>query len=94
MPSDDLLLYFANDFAIENHWRVNGTHYGRTSEDWLKNLDSNKDEALKLLGDTYGTENAMERYVQWRVFFMACAELFNFNKGESWFVSHYLFRKR
>ncbi|PZR32812.1 MAG: SAM-dependent methyltransferase [Azospira oryzae] len=94
MPSDHLLLYFADDFKIEKHWRVNGTHYGKTSEAWLKNMDKNKAEIMPLFEQTYGKDQAVKWWVYWRIFYMACAELWSFRKGEEWFVSHYLFEKR
>ncbi|MCC6782999.1 MAG: class I SAM-dependent methyltransferase [Planctomycetes bacterium] len=93
MPSDALFLYFQDHLAIEDHWRVRGTHYGKTAEAWLRNFDAHREELQPVLERTYGPEAArMARY--WRVFFMACAELWNHRRGESWFVSHYLFRKR
>jgi cyclopropane-fatty-acyl-phospholipid synthase len=94
MPSDDLLLYFQDDLAIENHWRVNGAHYQKTAEAWLNNMDRNEKEIRPLLAQTYGPENETRWWVYWRVFFMSCAELWGFRRGEEWFVSHYLFRNR
>ena len=92
MPSDDLLLYFQKDLAIENHWRVNGRHYQKTAEAWLANMDANKAGIMPLFAQTYGPENATRWWVYWRIFYLACAELWGFRQGEEWMVSHYLFR--
>lgn len=94
MPSDDLLSYFNDDVLIEKHWQVDGTHYGRTAEAWLQNMDGNKSEILPLFEQTYGSEQAMKWWVYWRLFYMACAELWSYRGGREWFVSHYLFHKR
>jgi cyclopropane-fatty-acyl-phospholipid synthase len=93
MPSDDLMFYFNDHLNVEQHWHVNGTHYGKTSEAWLSNMDSHKAEIMPLFEETYGKKEALKWWVYWRLFYMACAELWNFNNGNEWIVSHYLFRK-
>ncbi|MDX1961114.1 MAG: class I SAM-dependent methyltransferase [Leptospiraceae bacterium] len=94
MPSDDLFHYFQKDLLLTNHWIVNGTNYQKTSEAWLSKMDEHKNEILPIFETTYGKENATKWWVYWRVFYMACAELWGFRGGEEWLVSHYLFKKR
>ena len=94
MPSDDLLLYFQDDLAIEKHWRVSGTHYQRTSEAWLENMDANEPTITPILERVYGKDQTAKWRAYWRVFFMSCAELWGFRGGNEWLVSHYRFAKR
>ncbi len=94
MPSDDLLLYFNDHLSIQKHWQVSGMHYSKTSEAWLKNMDKHKKEIIPLFETTYGKNEALKWWVYWRIFYMACAELWGYNKGEEWIVSHYLFNKK
>jgi len=93
MPSDDLMFYFNEDLVVKKHWHVNGTHYGKTAEEWLKNMDSHKAEIIPLFEETYGKKEALKWWAYWRIFYMACAELWNYNNGNEWIVSHYLFQK-
>jgi cyclopropane-fatty-acyl-phospholipid synthase len=94
MPSDDLLLYFQRDVQLLDHWQVPGWHYQLTSEAWLANMDRHRAELMPVLSRTYGAPHALRWWVYWRVFFMACAELWGYAGGREWLVSHYLFEKR
>lgn len=95
MPSADLLLYFQKDLALEKQWWVNGNHYARSLEAWLKRMSERKQrEAMwPHLEATYGKAEASRWFYRWQVFYMACAELFAFNGGEEWGLCHYLFEK-
>jgi len=100
MPSNHLLLYFAQDFGILQHWMVDGTNYCHTSNGWLRMLDRSwkNGKLAPILQDAYGKQDGKDVsrhwYVQWRLFFMACAELWGYRNGQEWVVSHYLFEKR
>ena len=94
MPSDDLPLHFQEHLSIERQWRWNGNHYAKTANAWLENMDASKDEIWPVLKDTYGEQATQQWWMRWRMFFMACAELFAYDNGQQWYVSHYLFAKR
>lgn len=93
MPSDDLPLAFQHHLNFKQRWRWDGTHYEKTANAWLARLDQRRAQLWPLLRDTYGEPQAMAWFNRWRIFFMACAELFAYDRGQQWWVSHYLFEK-
>lgn len=108
MPSADLLLYFQHDLQVKKQWWVNGMHYAKTCEDWLTTMLANRESIWPSLRETYGDvqrkdgkggekmgeENVVTWWNRWQIFYMACAELFAYEGGDVWGVSHYLFEKR
>lgn len=92
MPSDDLPLFFQEHLSIVRRWRWRGEHYANTSNAWLENMDRHRAEILPLLAETYGGDVA-KWWMRWRMFFMACAELFAYGDGQEWYVAHYLFAR-
>jgi cyclopropane-fatty-acyl-phospholipid synthase len=93
MPSDDLPLHFQEDLNLVQRWRWNGRHYEKTLNAWLQRMDNRKDRIMPILRQTYGEKAAQTWWVRWRLFFMACAELFGYADGNEWWVSHYLFER-
>lgn len=91
MPSDDLPLRFQQHLSLEKRWRWDGRHYEKTANAWLQNMDAQKDDIMPILVSTYGAANAQQWWMRWRIFFMACAELFGYADGQEWWVTHYLF---
>ncbi|MEM9160721.1 MAG: class I SAM-dependent methyltransferase [Verrucomicrobiota bacterium] len=94
MPSRDLLPRFDRHLELEKSWDLDGTHYEKTSNAWLANLNRNEAPALEVLSEGDGRDQAKLRLWRWRLFFLACAELFGYDKGNEWGVAHYVFKKR
>jgi len=93
MPSNCLASRFQEHLKLEQVWEVEGRHYGQTAEHWLRNTDRRRKEILEIFARTYGPGEARKWLAYWRIFFMACAELWNFDGGREWMVCHYRFRK-
>jgi len=91
MPSDELPLRFQQHLTLLRRDRWDGRHYEKTANSWLSNMDSRKQGILPILSQTYGEAAAEQWFQRWRIFFMACAELFGHADGQEWYVSHYLF---
>jgi len=87
MPAENLLAQFNEHLQIEQQWQVNGVHYARTCEAWLQNLDRQVKRSQEILRSAGFSAEQLQR---WRIFFMACAELFAYQNGTEWKVAHYL----
>ena len=93
MPSADLPMRIGGDLTVEKHWQWNGDHYARTLRAWLQRMDSRRNAVMPILEETYGSDQADRWRMRWRIFFMACEELFAYNGGNEWYVSHYLLKR-
>ena len=93
MPAHDLFLQFDEHLVAEERWWLEGSHYARTLNEWLRRYDARAAAIKPILAATYG-EAAADWWVDWRLFFLACAETFAYRGGREWGVSHYRFAPR
>jgi cyclopropane-fatty-acyl-phospholipid synthase len=93
MPSDDLIFNFNRELVVERHWRLNGRHYQKTADAWLANMDDRRETIMPILAGVYGQDQAALWFQRWRIFFMACSELWGYAGGEEWMVSHYRLKR-
>jgi len=89
MPSADLFDQFRSDLSVAVRWLIDGTHYSRTCEAWLQKLDANSDYLRDLFIQDMSRKDAAVQLQRWRMFFMACSELFRYRGGSEWGVAHY-----
>jgi cyclopropane-fatty-acyl-phospholipid synthase len=90
MPPADLFAQFPDVVRVAQQWVVDGRHYARTSEAWLQKQDRERDKIWPIFEQAYGAGQARRWWNYWRIFYMACAELFAWRDGQEWFVSHYV----
>lgn len=94
MPAADTLLWFQRDLQLEQQWLVDGSHYQRTADAWLARQDEQREAVMTVLREAYGSEPLARLWFQrWRMFWMACAELFGYDHGQQWLVAHYRFAR-
>ena len=92
MPSTDLLPSFNEHVRCIEQWSLDGAHYQRTANAWLARMDANARALTPILARIYGEGNVRQWRERWRIFFMACAELWGYRRGSEWQVCHYLFK--
>ena len=90
MPSEDIFSHFSDHLRVACQWRIEGNHYANTCEDWISHQDLNRQQVFNVLHQHLPADLAKLQFHRWRIFFMACAELFRFSKGQEWKVGHYL----
>lgn len=93
MPSNHLMYHFNEDLKVCDHWVIDGTHYQKTAEAWLANLDTRAGEVRALFASVYGQEEMNIWFHRWRLFFLAVSETWGYRQGREWMISHYLLQK-
>jgi cyclopropane-fatty-acyl-phospholipid synthase len=93
MPSFDIFAHHTDSLRLRDAWKVSGLDYSRTLEAWLQRMDAQESELRAILAPVYGAEHTTCWWNRWRMFMMACSELFKYRNGEEWFVGHYLLEK-
>jgi cyclopropane-fatty-acyl-phospholipid synthase len=88
MPSDDMLLHYQRDLVVEAKWSISGTHYQKTCDAWLARQDRYHDVLLPIFSNVYGAQEAKKWNQRWRLFFLACSELFGYRHGNEWWITH------
>jgi cyclopropane-fatty-acyl-phospholipid synthase len=73
---------------------VSGTHYARTLRAWLDRLDAAVTARSSCSKTPTGPVRGTRWFHRWRLFDLACEELFAFRDGDEWHVSHYRFGGR
>ncbi|MBA3281716.1 MAG: class I SAM-dependent methyltransferase [Acidimicrobiia bacterium] len=94
MPSDDLFLHLQGDLVCTDHWQLSGVHYEKTANAWIDNMNAARTEVLAVLAADGGRHHAKVWFRRWTAFFMGCAQLWGYNDGQDFGVSHYVFAPR
>ncbi len=94
MPSLDLAKSLDCALEVEADWVWSGDHYRKTSDHWLSNMDLHEERILAILADTYGPSLKRLWWHRWRLFFIACSEIFGYDDGKAWPIGHYRFKLR
>lgn len=89
MPCLDLFSHFKEDLVVQHQWPINGLNYWKTCEAWLRRLDRKRESINLVFSKIYGRKQGYVMVQRWRMFMLACAELFRYRNGQEWLVGHY-----
>ena len=90
MPPLDLFEHVPGPFQLRQRWETGGEHYARTCRAWLDNLDAAGAAVQRRFRQDLAPADARRQFQRWRMFVMACEELFAYDGGRQWVVSHHL----
>ena len=95
MPSLDLLPAVPSPLALQAQWRWGGEHYARTAQRLARQPRRAIATSWRgMLERAGGAGDGLLALRRWRLFFLACAELFATAGGTEWGVAHYRFGTR
>lgn len=94
MPPLDLFDHVAGPFQLLERWETGGGDYARTCRAWRRNLDLGRPAVVERLSRDLPTAEANRQWQRWRMFLIACEELFAHDGGRQWLVSHHLLAPR
>lgn len=89
MPSEAWIPEAMDALEHRQTWRFEGRHYSRTLAAWRERLEEQRAAALTVLGRGTTVAEAERRWQRWRVFLIACEELFAARHGREWGVVHH-----
>ena len=90
MPFHQMLAAFPEDLRVRASWWIGGRHYARTLARWRENHDRERGAVRELFREAYGAAAAGTWFERWRLFYLACEELFGYRDGAEWGVSQHL----
>jgi cyclopropane-fatty-acyl-phospholipid synthase len=93
MPARDYPHRLTAPLEVEAEWSWSGLHYRRTADAWIANLDRNREWALGILASACGAAQAQRWLQRWRMFFLACAEMFGVDDGREWLIAHHRWKR-
>lgn len=88
MPAHGLLRRLAIPLEVEAEWTWSGENYRRTANAWIERLDAERDAVGRILASLGEPDDAARELRRWRMFFLACAEMFGLRGGREWLVLH------
>lgn len=93
VPSADLYEHVRGPLELQRQWQVSGRHSARSWNGWLTNLDINREEVIQAFEADLPPIDARRQFQRWRMFAMACEELFAYGDGSEWFINQALLAK-